>query len=147
MLTLVSLFLSIPGFPSALAAPADLPDALASWAPGSLRLLQQYVLDFLNPFHTPSATQAIISCSLLIFLSAITAGPRTLTYRQSNTRVLAFRLRLGYFIYGLVAPDLYAIAAWYDRINEACAALIYDKLFNKDGKAYQSLTTVGHLTV
>lgn len=114
-----------------LAVPVSFQD-VTTWAPDSLKSFPQSIYDFLNPFYTPSVTEAIVACTLLVLLSAATAGPTVIRYPKQATRFQILLIRFQYTLYGLFSPDFFAIAAWYERIMEALPAAAYDKLFNKD---------------
>ncbi|KAJ3567608.1 hypothetical protein NP233_g6257 [Leucocoprinus birnbaumii] len=137
MSVLVYLLLSATAFQLTLASPllasrpVSVQDVVALWATDSIKAISQSVYNFVNPFHTPSVTQAIVSCVLLILISALTAKPaiprsKDATWLQSLGN---WALNL---VHGLFVPDFFAIVSWFNRIAEAYPATVFNKVFNKD---------------
>lgn len=134
MLLLSYLFLCAALSP-AFAAPASPKDVITTWSPDSLKPTLREILDFLDPYHTPSAKQAFISCLVLITISAFsTRHPSVIWSQKKTTLFQRFRMRFIAALSGLVSPDHFAIAAWQARVFEGGIAALYNKLFLKDGK-------------
>lgn len=133
-------YLLLPAaFGPALAVPLGDQYSTVSWIPESLKLFQQELINFLNPFRSPSVTQTVVSCIALIFISALSSLSSSSVVPEKATRAKAFAIRLCLYVYGLVSPDYLVMGKWGVGIGESSYAKVYNKAFQEDGKAKASL--------
>lgn len=145
-MALLNLLLCFAVLQPVLAAPISdtISDAIVTWVPENFQSSIQDIIDFLNPRHSPSVNQALISSLVLIFISALSAGPAVISYPKNANRFQAFQFRLSFFLYGLVSPDFYVTRAWKEVIAESAIAQTYNKLFLKDGRSRHPFETVSN---
>ncbi|KAJ3567604.1 hypothetical protein NP233_g6258 [Leucocoprinus birnbaumii] len=130
MFMLILLLLFFAPLQTTLAAPLSAQNAIATLTIDNLKALLQWIYDFINPVHTPSAIQAITTCTVVIVVSAVTAEPVMLRLKDS-TRLEALITRLHDLVYGFFVPDYLAITSWTRNIVEANPTIIFDNVFNK----------------
>ncbi len=122
----------------ATAAPVGLHSTLAGTLVEGLRPLGQGVIDFLNPNHSPSLKQTIISCIFVLFASVFLVARPIKSNRVGLDRL---RIRLAVALYGLLSVDLSAFAVFRRMFGDFFLAVAYNVLIRPEGQNKHPLMT------